>query len=184
MLKCLPLHSTMSESCHCRADAHFALDDFFHKVGIPHVMISDGAKEQVQGQFRKKCRRAQCPLHPIEPYTPNANLVEGVIRELKRHYRRVMTETGAPEVLWDYCLEWCAHVRSNLALNIGKLDGQTPATMMTGDTADISHIAEFGWCWMWQHLEIHVKGSLIEIMTELLGSMWRSRKFKLHSQIN
>ena len=113
-------------------------------------MISDGAKEQVQGQFRKKCRRAQCPLHPIEPYTPNANLVEGVIRELKRHYRRVMTETGAPEVLWDYCLEWCAHVRSNLALNIRKLDGQTPATMMTGDTADISHIAEFGWYdWVW-----------------------------------
>ena len=74
----------------------------------------------------------------------------GVIRELKRHYRRVMTETGAPEVLWDYCLEWCAHVRSNLAPNIRKLDGQTPATMMTGDTVDISHIAEFGWYdWVW-----------------------------------
>ena len=29
-------------------------------------------------------------------------------------------------------------------------------------------------CWIRQHLEIHVKGSLIEIMTELLGSMWKS----------
>ena len=107
-------------------------------------------RSKCKDSSERQCRRAQCPLHPIEPHTPNANLVEGVIRELKRHYRRVMTETGAPEVLWDYCLEWCAHVRSNLALNIRKLDGQTPATMMTGDTADISHIAEFGWYdWVW-----------------------------------
>ena len=61
-----------------------------------------------------------------------------------------MVDTGAPEVLWDYCLEWCAHVRSHLALNIRQLDGQTPAIKMTGDTSDISHLAEFGWYnWVW-----------------------------------
>ena len=72
--------------------AHEALDDFFHKVGVPQVITSDNAKEQVEGKFRKKCRRAQCPMHPMEAYTPNANLAEGVIRELKRHYMRVMIE--------------------------------------------------------------------------------------------
>ena len=72
----------------------------------------------MEGKFRKKCRRAQCPMHPMEAYTPNANLAEGVIRELKRHYMRVMIEKAVPEVLWDYCLEWCALVRSNTALNL------------------------------------------------------------------
>ena len=59
-------------------------------------------------------------------------------------------ETNAPEVLWDYCLEWCALVRSHTALNIKALNGQVPATRMTGDTADISHLAEFGFYdWVW-----------------------------------
>ena len=55
-----------------------------------------------------------------------------------------MIDTGAPEVLWDYCLEWCALVRSHTALNIPVLDGQVPATRMTGDTADTSFLAKFG----------------------------------------
>ena len=56
-----------------------------------------------------------------------------------------MLATGAPEVLWDYCLEWCALVRSHTALNVAELDGQVPTTKMTGDTSNISFIAEFGW---------------------------------------
>ena len=133
-----------------KRDAHYSLDDFFREVGIPQVLIPDNAKELTQGEFRKKCRRAQCPIHPVEAFSPNLNLTESVIRELKRHYRRVMIETGAPEVLWDYCLEHCALIRSHTALNIHQLNGRTPATMMTGDTSDISFIAEFGWYdWVW-----------------------------------
>ena len=133
-----------------KRDAHYSLDDFFREVGIPQVLIPDNAKELTQGEFRKKCRRAQCPIHPVEAFSPNHNLTESVIRELKRHYRRVMIETGAPEVLWDYCLEHCALIRSHTALNIHQLNGRTPATMMTGDTSDISFIAEFGWYdWVW-----------------------------------
>ena len=63
-----------------------------------------------------------------------------------------MLETGAPEILWDYCLEWCALIRSHTALNIASLDGKTPAAKITGDTPDISHLAEFGWYdWVWYH---------------------------------
>ena len=89
-------------------------------------------------------------MYQIEVDTQNANLAETAIRELKKHYRRVMMETNAPEVVWDYCLEWCALIRSHTALNIRSLDGQVPATKITGDTRDISHLAEFGfWDWAW-----------------------------------
>ena len=61
-----------------------------------------------------------------------------------------MLETGAPEVVWDYCLEWCAMVRSHTALNIRSLDGQVPATKISGDTMDISQLAEFSFYnWVW-----------------------------------
>ena len=88
--------------------AHTTLDLYFKRVGIPAKMIPDNARELTQGGFRKKCLKVQCPIAPIEAYTPNANDAESAIRELKRHYRRVMITTGAPECLWDYCIEWCA----------------------------------------------------------------------------
>ena len=111
-----------------KKECHFTLDDFFEKIGVPLKMVTDGAKEFVQGDFSRKCKKAQCPQHQVEVDTANANTAETVIRELKRHYRRVMLDTNAPEVLWDYCLEWCALIRSHTAINIKQLDGKVPAT--------------------------------------------------------
>ena len=152
---CAQVYSTdfewvMAKPMKRKVDAHETLLDLFKNVGVPSLMIPDNAKELTEGEFRKKCRRVHCPIHPIEPYTPNQNRAEGTIREVIRHYSRTMADTGAPEVLWDYCLEWCAQIRSHTALNICGLDGKTPATKVHGDTADISHLAEFGWYdWVW-----------------------------------
>ncbi len=66
---------------------------------MPQAIIPDNAKELTLGNFQKKCRKAQCPILPIEAYTPNANMSEMTIRELKRLYRRIMIATGASEVL-------------------------------------------------------------------------------------
>ena len=38
-----------------------------------------------------------------------------------------------------------AQVRNHTALSIRGLEGDVPATVLTGDTADISHICEYGW---------------------------------------
>jgi hypothetical protein len=43
------------------------------------------------------------------------------------------------------CLELEAYVRSCTSNDIYMTAGQVPETIMTGSTADISHIAEFGW---------------------------------------
>jgi hypothetical protein len=87
----------------------------------------------------------------IEAYTPNSNLAEHVTRELKRSYRRVMLAAkNAPECLWDLCLQHVAAIRCHTVLSIRDLNGETPAAKMTGDTPDISHLAEFGWYdWVW-----------------------------------
>ena len=74
-----PFHFVRVTPLETKKHAHFALDEFFQKVGIPHVVVSDCAKEETLGEFNKKCRRAQCKLHPTEPHTKNANLAEGVI---------------------------------------------------------------------------------------------------------
>jgi hypothetical protein len=56
-----------------------------------------------------------------------------------------MIKTGSPKCLWDHCLELEAYVRSCTSNDIYMTAGQVPETIMTGNTANISHIAEFGW---------------------------------------
>ena len=133
-----------------KKDAHYALDKFFEQIGVPRCIIPDNAKEMTEGPWKKKCARAQVPIHPIEAYTPNANLAEDNIREAKRLFERTMLRTNAPEVIWDDCFEWCTLIRSHVAWNIKALDGETPTTKMSGDTCDISFLAEFGFYdWVW-----------------------------------
>jgi hypothetical protein len=56
-----------------------------------------------------------------------------------------MIETGSPRVLWDHCIELEALIHSSTSNNVYMTNGKVPETIMTGSTADISHIFEFGW---------------------------------------
>ena len=51
----------------------------------------------------------------------------------------------SPRRLWDHAVELASVVRSHLALDLYKLDGQVPETKMLGQTADISFICLFAW---------------------------------------
>jgi hypothetical protein len=102
-------------------------------------------KELTQGDFKRKALRSGVALLPIEAYTPNANLAEHVIRELKRSYKRTMIVTNSPDVLWDKCLQYLSLVRCHTTLSIRSLNGEVPATRLTGDTADI--IGWYDWVW-------------------------------------
>jgi hypothetical protein len=97
------------------------------------------------GDFRKKCRQADCHIKVKEPYTPWSNAAEGTIRELKRGTGRKMAKSKAPKRLWDDCLELEALVRSNTAHDIFELKGEVPETIVSGETSDISQFCEFYW---------------------------------------
>jgi hypothetical protein len=56
-----------------------------------------------------------------------------------------MIRTGSPKTLWDHCIELEALVHSSTCNDIYMTDGEEPETIMTGSTADISHISVFGW---------------------------------------
>ncbi len=56
-----------------------------------------------------------------------------------------MIKTGSPKALWDHCTELEAFIRSSTSNDMYMTNGEVPETIMTGSTADISHISEFGW---------------------------------------
>ena len=145
MIYCTPFHWMCVDPVAEKSDAHYTLDNLFRRVGFPRVLIPDNAKELTEGDFKRKALKAQVPIKPVEAYTKNANIAEDGVRELKRAYRRTMSATNTPECLWDDCLVFMSLIRSHTALNIRQLGGDVPATLMAGDTSDISFICEFGW---------------------------------------
>jgi hypothetical protein len=148
-----------------RSDTHNSLDRLFSEVGIPNRMRPDNAKELVLGQWKRKLQRYGCLLAPVEAHTPNLNLAELSIREVKRLFRRLMRTSNAPAVLWDYCFELAALIRSHTCLALDQLEGKTPETKLLGDTADISFLSEFAWYdYVWYHVP-----TAPEMQNRLLG---------------
>ncbi len=126
-----------------KSEASDALDLLFHRDGVPEKMIMDGSKEQTLGKFKKKCQEANVHIKETEPYSPWQNLAESAIRELKKASGRKMVRAGAPKPLWADCIEYEAYIQSNTAWDIYKLGGETPETVMSGETADISQFCDY-----------------------------------------
>ena len=128
-----------------KSEAHEAVSILFARDGVPNVMVMDGAREQTLGDFKKKCREASCHIKQTEPYSPWMNAAENGVRELKKASARQMLKKHSPKRLWDDCLELQGYITSNTAANHFGLNGETPETMLSGETADISKFAEYGW---------------------------------------
>ena len=125
-----------------KSNAHDGLSLLFARDGVPNCLIMDNSKEQTMGDFRKKARQADCWIKQTEVYTPWSNYAELAIRELKKGCARKMIRARAPKRLWDECLEMEAYIRSNTVSGHPLLNGETPETVVSGETADISEFAE------------------------------------------
>ena len=73
------------------------------------------------------------------------NAAENGVRELKKASASQMLKKHSLKRLWDDCLELRGFITSNMAGNHFGLNGETPETMLSGETADISEFAEYGW---------------------------------------
>lgn len=82
-----------------RSQAHEALSMLHQRYGVPRRLITDNAKEFVQGEFARKARQAGSQLVSVEPYTQRHNRAESQICELKRGYMRASKRTNSPSVL-------------------------------------------------------------------------------------
>ena len=131
-----------------KSEAHEALSLLFQRDGVPVKIIMDGAKEQVMGKFRKKCREAGSHVHQLEPHTPWANFAETCNKELKNGLAREMFPKKIPKRLWDDIAEPLAYYQSFTWNSRFINNGEVPETIISGETPDIS-----AWCqhelWEW-----------------------------------
>ena len=113
--------------------------------GVPSTLVMDGVREQVMGEFSHNVRQADCHVMQTEPYSPWQNTAESTNRELKKGAGRKMIKSTSPKKLWDDCLQIEMEIRSCTANNVFELKGEVPRTVMKGETANITHLCEFGW---------------------------------------
>ena len=132
------------------SDVHTSLTQLFRQFGFPQCLIPDDAKSLTQGKFREVANKGQVPIHPIEPHHPNQALTEDTIREGSRLYRRFMHSRNIPIAFWDRVFMYAFEIRSHMALGLAVQEGECGATIVSGNTKDISHLVDFAiwdWCW-------------------------------------
>jgi hypothetical protein len=125
-----------------KSNAHDGLSLLFAHNGVHNCLIMDNSKEQTLGQFGAKAREADCWIKQTKAYLPWSNFAELAIQELKKGCTRKLIGAKVPKRLWDECLEMESYICSNTYNGHTSLKGETPETVMSGETADISEFAE------------------------------------------
>ena len=129
-----------------KSKAGDALRLFCQEFGVPEKLTFDGSKEQTKKgtAFMKQIRTHDIDYHITEPDLHNQNPVEGVIREIRRKWYRIMIRNRVPHEFWDYGMKWVTETMSLTHTSAGGLEGCIPITNVTGETADISEYLDFG----------------------------------------
>jgi hypothetical protein len=128
-----------------KSQVHEALALLSTRDGVPPIIICDGAKEQVLGEFCCKARQADCHIRQTKPYTPQSNFAETAIKELKNGVGRKMFSSQVPKRLWDDCIELEQYLQSNTWNERFTNAGKVPETIVSGETADISTFVQHHW---------------------------------------
>ena len=92
----------------------------------------------------KEIRKHDIKYHISEPNIHNQNLVEGVIREIRKKWFRTMVRKRVLRPLWDYDIVWCSEITTLTHSAAGPLDSGIPREKITEETVDISEYLDFG----------------------------------------
>jgi hypothetical protein len=118
-------------------EAHESLSLIFLRDGVPNVMVIDGAKAQVEGEFRRKLRDIVFHIKKTEQHTHSSKMGEGSLPKLKRGVGRHMLHSGCPKQSRDNCIIRKASMLSHTGPDIFGLEGQVPESKVKSESVDI-----------------------------------------------
>ena len=123
-----------------------SLASFISQYGIPEHLTFDGAMVQRgrSTRFMSIIRINEIKFHISGPYWPDQNPAEGLIRETKKRFYRLMNKKRVPMRLWDFAFDWVCET-GNITVNSSRYaKGRTPIEIITGITPDITEYLDFG----------------------------------------
>ena len=128
-----------------KSSAGQALKQFIADFGIPDRIVCDGLGEQTgkRTEFTATVTKHGIDIHLTEPNQPNQSKAEGVIRELRNRWFRVMLKQQVPNRILDYSIRWMCEIMQRTASNPGRLRGRAPLEQLMGETPNISEYLDF-----------------------------------------
>jgi Reverse transcriptase (RNA-dependent DNA polymerase) len=124
-----------------KGDAYEILDWFCREYGVPQLLVSDNAKEETLGAWGRVVKHFLIQQRVTEPYSSWQNRCEDEIREVRKHYSRIMAINRCPEAFWDFGMEYVLRLRQFLVR--AAADGRSPIETITGETPDTSEFMDF-----------------------------------------
>ena len=81
-----------------------ALRVFCQEFGVPERLTIDGAPDQVgqNSEFMKEVRKQGIDFQVIKPDSHNQNPAEGIFRDIRSKWFRVLFHKKVPKEFWDY----------------------------------------------------------------------------------
>ena len=131
---------------HSKSLAGEGLRQFIHEFGRPKHLTFDGSREQngKKTEFMKNIQKYSIEHRVTEPDRPNHNFAEGVIREVRKKWFRVMVKKRVPKRLWDYGFCWVCEIQNRTSNTSRELNGRCPLEKITGESVDITEYLDFG----------------------------------------
>ena len=129
-----------------------ALKEFITDFGVPDKIVMDGAAEQMgrKTTFTQQVRKHHIDFNLTKPEQYNQSRVEGVIREIRKKWFRLMMKRSLPKRLWDYGLRWVVEIMQRTASSDGNLHDRTGLEKVTEETPEISEYVDFSFYdWSW-----------------------------------
>ena len=129
-----------------KSKAGDALRVFCREFGVPETLRFDGSKEQTgrNTEFVKQIKKHNIDYMVSEPDMHNQSPAEGVVREVRRKWYRVMFKKRVPEMFWDYGMRWVCAIMNRTHVRSHRVDGGIPLQQVTGETVDISEYLDYG----------------------------------------
>jgi hypothetical protein len=138
-----------------KSEAGEALLNVIQDVGIPAKVVTDYAKEEMEGNWKKIAREYHVKQTVTEPYSPWQNRAENMIGDLKRGIQHATTRRKFPKRLWNYCGVWVSKIRNVIAGSSPALNDRVPDERITGETPEIAELIEFEWYELvWYHDQV------------------------------
>jgi len=126
-----------------KKDVGQTLTDFTDDVGIPDNLIHDGATEMTgrNTKFQREVCRIKIMTKVTESGRHNQNhRAEGDINELKKRWRRRMSQANVPKRLWNFGLVYEAEIMRLIPRGDSKRSGYE---VLTGETPDVPPWVDF-----------------------------------------
>ena len=135
-----------------KSSASQALKQFISDFSILDKLLCDGAAEQVgkRTELQSMVQKHAIDLHVTKPHRHNQSKAEGIVREIQKHWFRIMIRKKVPKHLWEYGIKWVCEVMQCTASTSGDLSGRTALEQLTGETQEITEYLDFtfyDWCW-------------------------------------